>query len=151
MEEPRNHQSAKQDGDRLANRGVSLTSNPPGEKRHAAEHHHQGLQWLEEDDTHASTAELVTGQESHAVTKGPSMPTALFAVGLPGDSQSKWLDVQNTSISKRIPSTPKASARALRDSETRYHRLFETAQDGILILDETTGLITDVNPFLVIC
>jgi PAS domain S-box-containing protein len=37
---------------------------------------------------------------------------------------------------------------ALRDSETRYRRLFETAQDGILILDATTGLITDVNPFL---
>lgn len=38
---------------------------------------------------------------------------------------------------------------ALRDSEARYRRLFETAQDGILILDVKTGLITDVNPFLI--
>src|SRR5450631_40883 len=37
---------------------------------------------------------------------------------------------------------------ALRDSEARYRRLFETAQDGILILDAHSGLITDVNPFL---
>lgn len=37
---------------------------------------------------------------------------------------------------------------ALEVSETRYRRLFETAQDGILILDAETGLITDVNPFL---
>src|ERR1700694_149848 len=37
---------------------------------------------------------------------------------------------------------------ALRDSEIRYRRLFETAQDGILILNVRTGLITDVNPFL---
>jgi two-component system, cell cycle sensor histidine kinase and response regulator CckA len=37
---------------------------------------------------------------------------------------------------------------ALRDSEARYRRLFETAQDGILILDVHSGLITDVNPFL---
>ncbi len=37
----------------------------------------------------------------------------------------------------------------LRASETRYRRLFETAQDGILILDGHTGLITDVNPFLI--
>src|ERR1039457_2340727 len=37
---------------------------------------------------------------------------------------------------------------ALRDSEARYRRLFETAQDGILILDAKAGLITDVNPFL---
>ncbi|HEV2960260.1 MAG TPA: PAS domain S-box protein, partial [Candidatus Angelobacter sp.] len=42
-----------------------------------------------------------------------------------------------------------SSQEALRDSEARYRRLFETAQDGILILDAITGLITDVNPFLV--
>ena len=39
-------------------------------------------------------------------------------------------------------------AQALRDSEVRYRRLFETAQDGILILNAETGVITDVNPFL---
>jgi PAS domain S-box-containing protein len=33
-------------------------------------------------------------------------------------------------------------------SELRYRRLFEAAQDGILILDAQTGEITDVNPFL---
>jgi PAS domain S-box-containing protein len=32
--------------------------------------------------------------------------------------------------------------------ETRYQRLFETAMDGILILDAQTGQIDDVNPFL---
>ncbi|MBI5584437.1 MAG: PAS domain S-box protein, partial [Deltaproteobacteria bacterium] len=37
---------------------------------------------------------------------------------------------------------------ALKISETRYRRLFETAQDGILILDAETGQIQDVNPFL---
>ena len=38
---------------------------------------------------------------------------------------------------------------ALRKSELRYRRLFETAQDGILILDANTGEIVDVNPFLI--
>jgi len=38
---------------------------------------------------------------------------------------------------------------ALEASEVRYRRLFETAQDGILILDADTGQIADVNPFLV--
>jgi PAS domain S-box-containing protein len=33
-------------------------------------------------------------------------------------------------------------------SELRYRRLFETAQDGILILDFKTGQIEDANPFL---
>ena len=36
----------------------------------------------------------------------------------------------------------------LKASEERYRRLFETAQDGILILDAQTGKINDVNPFL---
>jgi len=37
---------------------------------------------------------------------------------------------------------------ALKVSETRYRRLFETAQDGILLLNADTGQILDVNPFL---
>ncbi len=36
----------------------------------------------------------------------------------------------------------------LEESELRYRRLFESAQDGILILDAKTGMIEDVNPFL---
>lgn len=38
---------------------------------------------------------------------------------------------------------------SLKDSEIRYRRLFEAAQDGILILDAATGAITDVNPFMI--
>ncbi len=41
------------------------------------------------------------------------------------------------------------SAEALRNSEKRYRRLFEAARDGILILDFETGMIVDVNPFLI--
>jgi diguanylate cyclase (GGDEF)-like protein/PAS domain S-box-containing protein len=37
----------------------------------------------------------------------------------------------------------------IRTSKLRYHRLFEAAQDGILLLDAETGMIMDVNPFLV--
>jgi diguanylate cyclase (GGDEF)-like protein/PAS domain S-box-containing protein len=37
---------------------------------------------------------------------------------------------------------------ALKESEIRYRRLFESAKDGILILNAVTGAINDVNPFL---
>ena len=48
------------------------------------------------------------------------------------------------------PSMGRADAPdAMRSSEAQYRRLFETAQDGILILDAHTGLIIDVNPFLI--
>jgi formate hydrogenlyase transcriptional activator len=43
----------------------------------------------------------------------------------------------------------KRSEETIKISETRYRRLFESAQDGILILDAETGQISDVNPFLV--
>ena len=36
----------------------------------------------------------------------------------------------------------------LKTSETRYRRLFETAQDGMLILDAETGKIMDANPYI---
>lgn len=34
----------------------------------------------------------------------------------------------------------------LSNSEIHYRRLFESARDGILILDAVTGKITDANP-----
>jgi two-component system cell cycle sensor histidine kinase/response regulator CckA len=43
----------------------------------------------------------------------------------------------------------KQAVEALKASEARYRRLFETAQDGILILDAHSGRIVDVNPFLI--
>ena len=47
------------------------------------------------------------------------------------------------------PITAAATDQALRTSELNYRRLFETAQDGILILDAETGRVNDVNPFLI--
>jgi len=38
---------------------------------------------------------------------------------------------------------------SLRNSELRYRRLFESARDGILILNAETGSISDVNPYLI--
>ena len=43
----------------------------------------------------------------------------------------------------------KRAEEALQASELRYRRLFETAQDGIFILDGDTGEIDDVNPSLI--
>jgi len=47
-------------------------------------------------------------------------------------------------ISKR-----KRAERLLEISEKRYRRLFETAQDGILIINTETGCIIDANPFII--
>ena len=43
---------------------------------------------------------------------------------------------------------PERTPEGLRTSEIRYRRLFESARDGILILNAVTLKITDVNPFM---
>jgi len=61
-----------------------------------------------------------------------------------GNRQSEkiLLAIEDTTERKRLE-------HEIISSELRYRRLFETAQDGILLLDAKTGQITDVNPFLI--
>ena len=57
------------------------------------------------------------------------------------------LNRQITLLEKRLLEKERI-VEALQDSEKRYRRLFESAKDGILILDADTGKVVDVNPFL---
>jgi len=52
-------------------------------------------------------------------------------------------------MKRKTKNEEKINELPLKDSELRYRRLFESAQDGILILDSETGMITDVNPYLI--
>jgi PAS domain S-box-containing protein len=58
-----------------------------------------------------------------------------------------WSKPQSDKGRNRMPNS-NGFEETLRRSEIRYRRLFETAQDGILILDGSSGSIIDVNPFL---
>ena len=51
-------------------------------------------------------------------------------------------------VRARIKSCLEQKGKALCVSEVRYRRLFETARDGIMIVDTKTGGIVDVNPSL---
>jgi PAS domain S-box-containing protein len=51
-------------------------------------------------------------------------------------------------VSNRDMTENKKARQVIEASEIKYRRLFEAAQDGILMLDAATGIITDVNPFL---
>jgi PAS domain-containing protein len=64
----------------------------------------------------------------------------------------KEIQLKNTvlqALCETNNATHKLALDALNASEIRYRRLFESAKDGILILDAKTGLIKDVNPFLI--
>jgi PAS domain S-box-containing protein len=81
-----------------------------------------------------------------------------YRIGNNGDS--RWFEI-SASRKGRHPVEPrfivlsrditsrKRMAEALADSEKRYRRLFESAKDGILILDAKNGKIMDVNPYLI--
>jgi PAS domain S-box-containing protein len=72
------------------------------------------------------------GQGSHGVPR-------------PGDV----LNVMKKQADGGLNSTGEQRAlETLRLSDARYRRLFETAQDGILILDADTGQVVDANPFM---
>src|SRR5207253_9831075 len=60
------------------------------------------------------------------------------------------ISTESASPGKRLSSGDRESflKLSLEASELRYRRLFETMQEGILILDADTGKIIDVNPFL---
>src|SRR6202453_3091579 len=67
------------------------------------------------------------------------------------DEANERTDQANTRTDQANTRTEQAEARsvqAILESELRYRRLFETAQDGILILDAGTGQVADANPFM---
>jgi PAS domain S-box-containing protein len=51
-------------------------------------------------------------------------------------------------VKTRVKAHVEQRERAILLSEVKYRRLFETAQDGIMIVDIKTGAIIDVNPAL---
>jgi len=76
---------------------------------------------------------------------GTTFPAALAVSVLP--SQNFCLLISDLTQQKHYDELIVSKA-ALLDSEIRYRRLFETAKDGILILDTESGRITDANPFM---
>jgi PAS domain S-box-containing protein len=59
------------------------------------------------------------------------------------DAESILLAIEDNSAHKQAEA-------AMKDSEVRYLRLFQTAKDGILFLDSDTGKVIDANPFMTI-
>jgi PAS domain S-box-containing protein len=85
------------------------------------------------------------------LTSGIRISSESQADGLLGGADGYIIKpVSNKELVARIQSMEriKRAEDALRASETRYRRLFETAKDGILILNAETGEISDANPAL---
>jgi len=64
------------------------------------------------------------------------------------DAAGRIVDEESQRRLERAVEDIPEPAQAVAASEVRYRRLFETAQDAILILDAASGKIIDSNPFL---
>lgn len=63
--------------------------------------------------------------------------------------RSEGVDDMTKIKSEDVPSGRNKMDEGIKASEVKFRRFFETAQDGILILDGNTGKIEDVNPYLI--
>jgi PAS domain S-box-containing protein len=102
---------------------------------------------------HPSMVALRTGRESRDVVMG---------VYNPREMDYRWINVRAMPLFRSEDDKPsqvyiifdditerRRIEKTLQDSEIRYRRLFEAAQDGILIINAETGQIVDVNQFLI--
>jgi PAS domain S-box-containing protein len=64
------------------------------------------------------------------------------------ESRTEEAKTRTEQAETRTEQAEARSEQAIMASEMRYRRLFETAQDGILILDADTGQVVDANPFM---
>jgi PAS domain S-box-containing protein len=91
---------------------------------------------------------------AHVRSSGRSVQSGTVSDGRRDDnaqvrlSEMKRLHARIAELESLISAQQEAS-RSLVASEARYRRLFEAAQDGILILNADTGEIDAVNPFLI--
>jgi PAS domain S-box-containing protein len=90
--------------------------------------------------------ESIDHYEVERVTKDGKQIHVSVAISPIRDSSGQHI---GTSRIARDITTQNRAEEARRISELRYRRLFESAKDGILILDAESGQIVDVNPFLI--
>jgi len=87
--------------------------------------------------------ELLIFETIHKRKDGSVYPVEVHLQLISTGNETVFLAITND-ITER-----KQAEKSITVSETRYRRLFESARDGILILDAETGKIMDVNQFLI--
>jgi PAS domain S-box-containing protein/putative nucleotidyltransferase with HDIG domain len=92
--------------------------------------------------------EMAGVMEIHQDLSARRKDESLFSVDIEKSTFNEGGEVFFTAVIVDVTSRQREGERLI-VSERQYRRLFESAKDGILILDAETGMITDVNPFLV--
>ncbi len=125
-----------------------MATRPPDDKtqRPAALHEHP-LQEAPPDSPFDDIVRLAALSLSGPRQFTPEQEAALKTLARQTTDQSEA--AQGITVQEEARTERDQARNALEMSEIRYRRLFETARDGILILDAQTGKIINANPFMV--
>jgi PAS domain S-box-containing protein len=96
--------------------------------------------------TRLSQGETIDHFETERITKGGNRLSISLTISPIKDESGV---VRGASTIARDISGRKLAEEGLQASEVRYRRLFESARDGILILNGDSGEIVDVNAYLI--
>src|SRR3989337_1344759 len=100
---------------------------------------------MAEGSTCAWGVEMPSKSKSHLIAENATLRARLAELE---DKLASRPSGKGEELPERVIAERKRIEDALKASEVRYRRLFETAKDGILLLDADTGRINDANPFL---
>jgi two-component system cell cycle sensor histidine kinase/response regulator CckA len=99
-------------------------------------------------DTQIEQAEIRTEQAEARTEKAKTRTEQAEIRTEQAETRTEQAKTRTEQAETRTEQAEARSEQAIHASELRYRRLFETAQDGILILDADTGQVVDANPFM---
>jgi PAS domain S-box-containing protein len=103
---------------------------------------------IEEAETRTEQAETRTEQANRRTEQANTRTEQAEARTEQANTRTEQANTRTEQANTRTEQAEVRSEQAIHTSELRYRRLFETAQDGILILDADTGQVVDANPFM---
>jgi PAS domain S-box-containing protein len=99
-------------------------------------------------DSRLEQAETLTEQANTRTEQANTRTEEANTRTKEADSRTDQANTRTEQAELRSEQAAVRSVQAILASELRYRRLFETAQDGILILDAESGQVVDANPFM---
>jgi PAS domain S-box-containing protein len=103
---------------------------------------------IEQAETRTEQAEARTEQAKTRIEQAEIRIGQAEARTEEAETRTEWAKTRTEQAEIRTEQAESQNEQMIRASELRYRRLFETAQDGILILDAESGQVVDANPFM---
>src|SRR5476651_400482 len=103
---------------------------------------------MEQANTRTKQAETRTDQANTRTRQAEARTEQANTRTEQANTRTEEANTRTDQANTRTEQAEARSVQAILASELRYRRLFETAQDGILILDAGSGQVVDANPFM---